>query len=328
MKAKGVIGVFLAWVVIFAIFVILTRIGNEHPVPIMENFELMMRQGLIVGLGAIGMSYVIMTGGIDLSPGSTIAATTVVVALVLKATNNPYLGIGASILVGLLAGLINGILVAKLKVGPFIVTLASMLIIRGVAKGFAHEQTVSSVPDTWIRAFTASLDRNKGEAIQMIPKGAWVWVVLLILMTWILHRTVFGRNVVAVGSNEKTARLCGINVNFVKVGVYSICGIFAGIAGLMQVSRVGIGDPTIAAGDELKMIAAVVIGGGSLLGGEGNLIGAAFGTLIMTTINMAASQLGIANWIQEIVTGLIIVVAVALDRYRMTRPAKIAIEAV
>ena len=328
MKAKGVIGVFLAWVVIFTIFVIVTRVGNAHPVPIMENFELMMRQGLIVGLGAIGMSYVIMTGGIDLSPGSTIALTTVVVGLVLKATNNPYLGIGASILVGLLAGLINGILVAKLKVGPFIVTLASMLIFRGVAKGFAHEQTVSSVPDTWIRAFTASLDRTKGEAIQMIPKGAWVWVVLLMLMSWILYRTVFGRNVVAVGSNEKTARLCGINVNFVKIGVYSICGIFAGIAGLMQVSRVGIGDPTIAAGDELKMIAAVVIGGGSLLGGEGNLVGAAFGTLIMTTINMAASQLGIANWIQEIVTGLIIVVAVALDRYRMTRPAKIANEIV
>ena len=324
MKAKGVIGVFIAWVFIFTAFVILTRIGNEHPVPIMENLELMMRQALIVGLGAIGMSYVIMTGGIDLSPGSTIALTTVVVGLVLKSTNNPLIGIGVSILVGLVAGLINGILVAKLKVGPFIVTLASMLIFRGAAKGFAHEQTVSSVPDTWIRVFTAALGKN--ETWQMIPKGAWIWLILLGLMTWVMHRTVFGRNVVAVGSNEKTARLCGINVNRVKIGVYSICGLFAGIAGLMQVSRVGIGDPTIAAGEELKMIAAVVIGGGSLLGGEGNLIGAAFGTLIMTTINMAASQLGIPNWIQEIITGLIIVVAVALDRYRMTRPAKIAVE--
>jgi ribose transport system permease protein len=324
MKAKGVIGVFIAWVIIYVIFMVLIWHFKPTQEPFLNpaNLELMMRQGVIVGLGAIGMSYVIMTGGIDLSPGSTIALTTVVVALVLKATNNPILGIGVSILVGLIAGLINGILVAKLKVGPFIVTLASMLIFRGAAKGFANEQTVGSVPETWLQVLTASL--GKSERWQLIPKGAWIWVLLLILMTLILHRTVFGRNVVAVGSNEKTARLCGINVNAVKIGVYSICGVFAGIAGLMQVSRVGIGDPTIAGGDELKMIAAVVIGGGSLLGGEGNLIGAAIGTLIMTTINMGSTQLGISNWIQEIITGLIIVVAVALDRYRMTRPAKIA----
>ena len=324
MKARGVIGVFLAWVVICAVFGVLFKVLGHDPFLTASNFELMGRQGVIVGLGAIGMAYVIMTGGIDLSPGSTIALTTVVVALVLKATNNPILGIGVSIIVGLIAGLINGFLVAKLKVGPFIVTLASMLIFRGIAKGFAHEQTVSSVPDTWIQVFTAAL--GKTEKWQLIPKGAWVWLVLLFVMWFILQRTVFGRNVVAVGSNEKTARLCGINITGVKVGVYTICGIFAGIAGLMQVSRVGIGDPTIAAGEELKMIAAVVIGGGSLLGGEGNLFGAAIGTLIMTTINMGCSQLGIANWIQEIITGTIIVVAVALDRYRMSRPAKIVAE--
>lgn len=325
MKAKGTIGVFVAWVAICLIFAGLFWYFKKPEFLTPGNFELMMRQAVIVGLGAIGMAYVIMTGGIDLSPGSTVALTTVVVALVLKATNNPAIGVVVSVLVGIVAGLINGILVAKLKVGPFIVTLASMLIFRGVAKGFANEQTVSSVPDTWIQAFTAAL--GKTEKWQIIPKGAWVWLVLLAVMTLVLHRTVFGRNVVAVGSNEKTARLCGINITGVKVGVYTICGLFAGVAGLMQVSRVGIGDPTIAAGDELKMIAAVVIGGGSLLGGEGNMVGAAIGTLIMTTINMGCSQLGIANWIQEIITGAIIVVAVALDRYRMSRPAKIAVEA-
>lgn len=324
MKAKGTIGVIIAWVVIYIIFVVLLKVFRQQDFLTPSNLELMMRQAVIVGLGAIGMSYVIMTGGIDLSPGSTIALTTVVVALVLKATNNPIFGIGASIVVGLIAGFINGLLVAKLKVGPFIVTLASMLIFRGIAKGFSNEQTVSSVPDTWISAFTAAL--GKTEKWQLIPKGAWIWLLLLALMWFVLHRTVFGRNVVAVGSNEKTARLCGINISRVKIGVYTIAGLFAGIAGLMQTSRVGIGDPTIAAGEELKMIAAVVIGGGSLLGGEGNLVGAAFGTLIMTTINMGSSQLGIANWIQEIITGSIIVVAVALDRYRMSRPAKVLAE--
>ncbi|MBI1332046.1 MAG: ABC transporter permease [Armatimonadetes bacterium] len=324
MKAKGVLGVFLAWVVICIIFGVLLHVYSDHSFLTPGNFELMMRQAVIVGLGAIGMAYVIMTGGIDLSPGSTIALTTVVVAIALKATNNPFIGIGVSILCGLIAGFINGLLVAKLKVGPFIVTLATMLIFRGVAKGFSHEQTVSSVPDTWIHMFTAAL--GKTEKWQVIPKGGWVWIALLIVMTWVLHRTVFGRNVVAVGSNEKTARLCGINISRVKIGVYTIGGLFAGIAGLMQVSRVGIGDPTIAVGEELKMIAAVVIGGGSLLGGEGNMLGAAIGTLIMTTINMGCSQLGIDNWIQEIITGTIIVVAVALDRYRMSRPAKVAPE--
>ena len=324
MKAKGVVGVIIAWVLIYVVFVLLIAHFRTQPFLTADNLELMMRQAIIVGLGAIGMSYVIMTGGIDLSPGSTIAVTTVCVALTIKATNNPFLGIGVSVIVGLIAGFINGLLVAKLKVGPFIVTLASMLIFRGVAKGFAKEQTIGSVPDSWLQVFTASLDRKHGESWQLIPKGAWIWIVLLLVMTFILHRTVFGRNVVAVGSNEKTARLCGINVTAVKIGVYTICGLFAGIAGLMQFSRIGIGDPIISAGDELKMIAAVVIGGGSLLGGEGNLIGAAFGTLIMTTINMGSTQLGIANWIQEIITGLIIVVAVALDRYRMSRPAKMA----
>lgn len=322
MKGKGSLGIIIAWVVICFLFHFLMVRYTGRGFISEDNFELMMRQGIIVGLGAIGMAYVIMTGGIDLSPGSTIALTTVTVAMVLKSTNNPLMGIAASLIVGLLAGLVNGILVAKLKVGPFIVTLASMLVFRGVAKGLANEQTIGSVPSTWISIFTKALGKN--EHWQLIPKGAWIWLVLLVVMWFVLNRTVFGRNVVAVGSNEKTARLCGINISGVKIAVYAICGLFAGIAGLMQQSRVGIGDPTIAVGEELKMIAAVVIGGGSLLGGEGSLFGAALGTLIMTTIGMGCSQMGIANWIQEIITGAIIVIAVTLDRYRMTRPAKLA----
>ncbi len=321
MKAKGALGIIVAWLVICLVSHFAIQHFTQRPFITLDNFELMMRQAIIVGLGAIGMAYVIMTGGIDLSPGSTIALTTVGVAITIKATNNPALGIAAAVIIGLLAGLVNGLLVAKLKVGPFIVTLASMLIFRGIAKGLAHEQTIGSVPDTWISIFTKAL--GKTERWQLIPKGAWVWLVLLVFMWFVLNRTVFGRNVVAVGSNEKTARLCGINISNVKIMVYAICGLFAGIAGLMQESRVGIGDPTIAAGEELKMIAAVVIGGGSLLGGEGSIFGAALGTLIMTTIGMGCSQMGIANWIQEIITGVIIVAAVTLDRYRMTRVPKV-----
>lgn len=310
---KKNLGVFIAWVVIYAYFAFRLPDTFLH----ISNLELMMRQSVIIGLGAIGMAYVIMTGGIDLSAGSTIAATTMACAVTMKATNNPTLTILAGLAIGILCGAFNGTLVAKLKVGPFIVTLATMLVIRGVAKGIGKEQTINSVPESWINTVTSKLGPE--QSWMMIPPAAWLWVILLILMSAVMARTVFGRNVVAIGSNERTAQLCGIKVDRVKIGVYTIGGLFAALAGLAQFARVGIGDPTIAQGDELRMIAAVVIGGGSLLGGEGSLLGAAFGTLIMTTINMGCIQLGVANWVQEIITGVIIVVAVALDRYRLQR---------
>ena len=129
----------------------------------------------------------------------------------------------------------------------------------------------------------------------------------------------FGKNAVAVGSNETATYLSGVPIDKVKVGVYSLAGALLGLAGVMQLSRTTIGDPTIATGEELKMIAAVVIGGASLAGGQGSVVGAAFGTLIMTTINMGCTQIGVPNWVQEILTGVIILVAVGLDRWRLAR---------
>jgi ribose/xylose/arabinose/galactoside ABC-type transport system permease subunit len=154
------------------------------------------------------------------------------------------------------------------------------------------------------------------------PPGVWLMLVLAGMVASMLRYTVLGRHIFAVGSNEQTARLCGVRVHRVKIGVYMLCGALAGMAGVMQFSRLTVGDPTVAAGKELDVIAAVVIGGGSLSGGEGSVLGSMIGALIMTVIRSGCSQVGergLPNWVQEIVTGAIIVLAVALDRLRQRR---------
>jgi ribose/xylose/arabinose/galactoside ABC-type transport system permease subunit len=149
----------------------------------------------------------------------------------------------------------------------------------------------------------------------------WLLFALALLMAGVLRYTRLGRHTFAVGSNEQTARLCGVAVDRVKVTVYALAGGLAGLAGLMQFSRLTVGDPSVATGLELDVIAAVVIGGGSLSGGEGSILGTLVGALIMTVIRAGCSQMGLPNWVQEIVTGAIIVAAVALDRLRHRRIA-------
>lgn len=150
----------------------------------------------------------------------------------------------------------------------------------------------------------------------LIPPGVWGLIVLSVVAFVLLRRTVFGRRIIAIGSNEKAARLCGIPVEGVQVGIYAVAGLFIGVAGLLQFSRLTVGDPTVATGMELDVIAAVVIGGGSLSGGRASVVGTLLGALLMATIRSGGSQMGWYNWQQEIITGVIIVGAVALDRLR------------
>ncbi len=313
MKKNSVVGVFLAWVAVYALFSILKPATFLS----LSNLELMMRQSIIIGLGAVGMTYVIISGGIDLSAGSVAAFATVCGAATLNATHNPILALLACVLAGLTSGLMNGLATAGLKAGPFIVTLGSMLAIRGIAKGISGEKTLSTGEDSWMFHMASAL--SPSQKWMVLAPGAWLWLLLVGLASWALTHTTFGRNVVAVGSNEHAARLCGLKVERIKVAVYSLAGAFFGLAGLMSLSRTTLGDPTSSGGDELKMIAAVVIGGASLNGGEGSLWGAAFGVLIMTTIGMGCTIMGIPNWLQEILTGAIILTAVALDRWRASK---------
>jgi ribose/xylose/arabinose/galactoside ABC-type transport system permease subunit len=149
-----------------------------------------------------------------------------------------------------------------------------------------------------------------------VPLGIWITAALALVVAGVLGYTRFGRHLFAIGSNERTARLCGVRVERRKLQVYTLSAIFAGLAGIFQFSRLSVGDPTVAVGLELDVIAAVIIGGGSLLGGKGTVVGTVGGAAIMAVIQIGCSQHGLPNWVQQIVTGIIIVMAVALDRWR------------
>jgi ribose/xylose/arabinose/galactoside ABC-type transport system permease subunit len=237
----------------------------------------------------------------------------VVIATLLKSGTDPLAAALAGLVVAALCGLFNGALITALRVPPFIVTLGGMGIIRGAAKGLAHEQKIDA-PLSWLNDLLAEVGRTSR---LVFPVGVWVMLLMALLFGAVLRYTRFGRHVFAVGSNEEAARLCGVRVAPVKVSVYAIAAVMAGLAGLMQFSRLTVGDPTVAMGLELDVIAAVVIGGGSLSGGEGSILGTLVGAMLMTEIKTGTH--GLAMWIQEIITGVIIVFAVALDRLRHRR---------
>lgn len=307
--AAGLMGLGLAWLAVFALFGFL----RPDTFPTADNLETLARQGAIVAMAAIGMTFVIISGGLDLSVGSAVAFVTVITAWLLQQGYDPWIALLGGVAAGSLAGLLNGLLVTKAKLGPFVVTLGTLLVFRGVAKGLANEQKIDA-PMTWLADVLATL--SKEQRWMVVPPGVWATLLLALLMAAVLRYTRFGRHVVAIGSNENAARLCGVPINRVKTLVYVLGGTFAGLAGILQFSRLTVGDPTVANGLELEVIAAVVIGGASLSGGSGTIAGALLGAAIMTTIRSGGSHMGWSTWVQEIVTGTIIVLSVALDRVR------------
>jgi ribose/xylose/arabinose/galactoside ABC-type transport system permease subunit len=210
-------------------------------------------------------------------------------------------------------GAVNGLLITTLRVVPFIVTLGTMLIVRGAAKGLAGERRIEA-PITWLNDL---LRTRHGAAL--LPDGIWGVLAAALVVAAVLRYTRFGRHVFAIGSNERMARLCGVAIGRTKIAVYTLSGLLTGLAGLLQFSKLSVGDPTVGIGAELDVIAAVIIGGGSLTGGRGSVAGTIMGAAIMTIIQIGCSQKGLANWVQQIVTGAIIVAAVALDRVRSAK---------
>lgn len=281
-----------------------------------RNLETIARQTTIVGLAALGMTLVIISGGIDLSVGSAVALATVVIAGVLNRVVSPVGAALAALAACAACGLVTGLVTTRLRVGPFIVTLGRMLLVRGAAKGLSREQKMDA-PETWLNELLASLPDER--RWQLVPPGVWLLVVMAVLTALALRYTRLGRHAFAIGSNELTARLCGVPVERTKVCLYLLAGAFTGLAGVMQFSRLTVGDPTVAAGLELDVIAAVVIGGASLAGGAGSILGTLVGALIMSVIRSGCAQMQMPNWVQEIITGAIIVAAVALDRWRHRR---------
>src|SRR3954468_5573756 len=307
---------FLGLVLVIVVFAIL--IGEPAKYLSLKNLRTVLAQTVIVAIGAIGMTLIIISGGIDLSVGSAIALTGVITALGIHAGWSTTLAVAIGILAGGGIGLVNGVAITRLRVVPFIATLGMLGVARGVAKGIAGSQTVN-MPETWANELLLTVPK---QSWMIVAPGVWIAIVLAIIAAVVLRRTVFGRRVFALGSNEAAARACGIATDRLKIYIYALAGLLFGLAGVMQMSRLRQGDPTVAAGSELDIIAAVVIGGGSLSGGEGSITGSMIGALIMAFLRNGCQQVGWPNYIQEIIIGSIIVIAVALDRWRSKRSSE------
>ncbi|MCF3648941.1 ABC transporter permease [Synoicihabitans lomoniglobus] len=275
-----------------------------------DNFAIILQQTAVIGIAALGMTIVIIAGGIDLSVGSIIALGTIVIALALQAGWPPLAAALAGIAVCGACGGISGLLITRLRLMPFVVTLGMMGALRGAAKGLADQQPIYPDDYTWISELMQLGEKGS------LPGGVWLMLGFAALVAAMLRYTRFGRHVFAVGSNENTARLCGVPVERVKVLVYIIGAAFAGLGAMLQFGYLTGGDPTTAVGLELNIIAAVVIGGASLAGGQGTVMGTLVGALIMSVVANGCTKLGMANWVQEMVTGGIIVAAVTLDALR------------
>lgn len=300
-------GPFLALAVVYAFFAML----RPDTFLTWGNATIMLQQTVIIGIAALGMTLVIISGGIDLSVGSVIALCTIVIARLLELGWSPLAAAAGGIAAGAACGALAGVLITRLRLLPFIVTLGTMGIWRGAAKGLADEQPI--YPDeNW-------LNELMQVPLTGLPWGVWLLLICAALVAGVLRFTRFGRHVFAVGSNEATARLCGVRVERLKFWVFTLGSAFAGLAGVLQFAYLTGGDPTTAVGLELNVIAAVVIGGASLSGGQGTIAGTLAGALLMTVVANGCTKLELANWVQEIVTGGIIVAAVLLDRFRQRR---------
>jgi ribose transport system permease protein len=306
------IGPIIGLLVIVILFSALQREKFLTP----DNAQVILLQTAVVAMAALGMTLIIASGGIDLSVGSAIALSTVVIAQLLSRNLPPLVAGLGGVLTGSACGLLIGLLVTRFKLTPFIVTLGLWGALRGVAKGLANEQTVSA-PETGLNKLLQTL--GDSQKWMIFPPGVWLTLLCAIFVALLLKYTRFGRHIFAIGSNEATARLCGIPVENTKLAIYAFAGAFTGLAGVLQFSYLTIGDPTTAEGRELDVIAAVVIGGASLTGGQGSVLGTIVGALIMTTVANGCTKLGLANWVQQIVTGGIIIFAVTLDQLRQRR---------
>lgn len=268
-----------------------------------------LRQVAFNGLLALGMGCVILTGGIDLSVGSVMALSAVVAASVAVQSDDPWtvaLGVGAGLLVALLVGAFNGLLVAKARLAPFIATLATMVMARGAALVYTNGRPISGYTEgyAWI---------GQGDLLG-IPLPVWYFVVGIAITATLLYYTRFGRHVYAVGGNELAALASGIRVDRVKIWTYIACALFAGVSGIALSSRVNAASPIMGEGYELDAIAAVVIGGTSMSGGKGRVMGIVVGALIIGTITNALDILNVSAYYQRLVKGAVILIAVLLDR--------------
>ncbi len=271
------------------------------------NLISVLRQASINGLIAFGVTVVIISGGIDLSVGSILAVSSMVMALMINSGINPLLAMIVALIIGALIGMINGLLIAKGKLQPFIATLGTMMVFRGVTLFISNGVPASKLGDGligWI---------GRGYFLG-IPIPVYIFVIVFLIFQYFLKNTTFGKKIYAIGGNTKAARLSGVNIEKNIIYVYMISGLLSALAGIILTSRVDSAVPTAGDGYELTAIAAAVIGGTSLAGGKGRAVGTIVGALIIAVIVNGLNLIGTSPYLQQIITGLVIVFAVIADR--------------
>jgi len=294
-------GIFLVLLVIILILSIVSPVFFST-----RNLLNIFRQISVIGIIAVGMTFVIVTAGIDLSVGSIVGMGGVIATSFAHPGDSVALAFLLGGIVGLAAGSVNGIIVAKGRVAPFIVTLGMMTILRGLALVYTNGRPVINLSDGY--------GKIGGGYLLGIPNPVIILIIILALGVFTLRFTKFGRHVYAIGGNELAAKVSGINTRAVIFSVYAIAGTMSGVAGVVITSRVMTGSPVIGTGYELDAIAAVVIGGTSLAGGVGSILGSFVGALILGVINNGLDLLNVSAYNQQIVKGAIIIFAVLLDR--------------
>ncbi|MEC0271528.1 ABC transporter permease [Peribacillus frigoritolerans] len=288
------------------LFIVITVLNPSFMEP--NNILNLLRQTSINALIAFGMTFIILTGGIDLSVGSILALSSALLAGMMVSGLDPILAILVGILLGAIMGVINGILVSKGKMAPFIVTLATMTIFRGLTLVYTDGKPITGIGDSVMFQML-----GRGYFLG-VPVPAVVMIIAFMILWFLLHKTSFGRKTYAIGGNEKASRISGIKVDRVKVAIYGLAGTMAAIAGAILTSRLNSAQPTAGQSYEMDAIAAVVLGGTSLSGGKGRLFGTLVGVLIIGTLNNGMNLLGVSSFYQQVVKGAVILIAVLLDR--------------
>ena len=291
---------------IFLGFILIGSILSDQFLSV-QNLLNLLQQSSFVGIVSIGMTFVILVAGIDLSVGAVLALTGMLVSILLGTGMNPILAIVITLITGAFLGFVNGFVSTKFKVPAFIATLAMMVSARGLALLSTNGEPIYDLPD----GFTAL----GGNVFGKIPFTAIVWIALTIVALVVLKYTTFGRKIYAVGGNEESSRLSGIPVEKYVTWCFVIAGLLAAVAGILMSAWLTVGQPTAGTGLELDVIAAVVIGGTSLMGGKGSIGGTFIGVLIMSMIVNIFNLLGLSSYYQSIFMGLIIVLALIMNQY-------------
>ena len=309
LKSTGILkGTEFSLVIIIVVIFMAASFGTQN---FFTEYNLMniLKQCSIIGVISVSATFIIITGGIDLSCGAVCGMSTLIVAMgQAKWGMSVPASIGAALLVSVLCGIYNAFIIHEFKVPPFIATLGSMTILRGLIKVISNSSTIAGL--------YKKFGEFASESVMKIPKLAVIWVIVVVIAFFLLRYTTFGRNLYVLGSGQEVARLSGVSIRKVTYMTYGVAGFLCGIAGIMLAARINSSVPTAGSGYEMNAIAASVIGGASLSGAKGSVWGTALGTVLMTLIDNAGIQFGINSFVMEISTGVLITIAVIVDQLK------------